>query len=114
MPEIHVCTVLPAALGTPIYRSAGNYFGRTARAIIPVYSPESAARIVVRLVERPRAEALVGTVAYALMLAARLAPRVLGRTRQMLRSLGRLNESALRTYSEVFQHRHVAHTRLIN
>ncbi|MGK9202844.1 hypothetical protein [Sinorhizobium meliloti] len=79
MPEIHVCTVLPAALDTPIYRSAGNYFGRTVRAIIPVNSPESAARIVVRLVERTRAEALVGTVAYALMLAARLAPRVIER-----------------------------------
>lgn len=77
MPEIRVCTVLPGALDTPIYRSAGNYFGRTPRAIFPVYSPETAARIVVRLAERPRPEALVGTFAYALMLAARLAPRVL-------------------------------------
>lgn len=78
IPEIRVCTVLPGALDTPIYRSAGNYFGRTPRAIFPVYSPETAARIVVRLAERPRPEALVGTFAYALMLAG-LAPRVLER-----------------------------------
>jgi short-subunit dehydrogenase len=37
------------------------------------------ARIVVRLAERPRPEAPVGIFAYALMLAARLAPRVLER-----------------------------------
>lgn len=77
-PGIRICTVLPAALDTPIYGLAGNYFGRAPRAIFPVYSPEVAAGVVVRLAERPRPEA-VGTFAYVLMIATRLAPMLLER-----------------------------------
>jgi short-subunit dehydrogenase len=77
--EIHVCAVLPAALDTPIYQKAGNYFGWKARSIFPVYSPERAATIIVRLAERPRAEILVGGFAYAVALGARLAPGLLQR-----------------------------------
>lgn len=78
-PGIRICTFLAAALDTPIYGLAGNYFGRAPRAIFPVYSPEVTAGLVVRLAERPRPEALVGTFAYVLMIASRLAPMLLER-----------------------------------
>lgn len=52
---------------------------RATRAIFPVYSPEVAAGVVVRLAERPRPEAFVGAFAYVLMIATRLAPMLLER-----------------------------------
>jgi short-subunit dehydrogenase len=78
-PDIHVCTVLPAAVDTPIYRKAGNYYRRKARSIFPVYSPERVARTVVRLAARPTREVRVGGFAYLLEFASRLAPGLLER-----------------------------------
>lgn len=77
--KIHVCTVLPATLDTPFFDQAGNYFGRAARAMPPLHSPERAARKVVSLARSPRPEAHVGSSATLLSLAMRLAPGPTGR-----------------------------------
>ena len=73
-PNIHICTVLPFAIDTPIYCKAGNYYGFEARSIVPVYSPERVARGVLRLAERPKREMRVGGLAHLLDLASRAAP----------------------------------------
>lgn len=39
-PGIPICTMLPAAIDTPIYQKAGNLAGRRVRSIIPVYAVE--------------------------------------------------------------------------
>jgi short-subunit dehydrogenase len=57
---VQVCTVLPATIDTPFYQHAANYSGRRASAMPPVYTPERVAKTVVRLVERPRRETVVG------------------------------------------------------
>lgn len=72
--DIHVCTVLPAAVDTPIYQKAGNLFGSRARSILPVYRAERAARAIVSAAKRPRREVKVGGFAFALDLGWRLAP----------------------------------------
>ncbi|XXX77193.1 SDR family oxidoreductase [Sorangium sp. So ce134] len=59
-PDIHVCTLLPAAVDTPIYQHAGNYTGRAVQPIRPVLDPERVAAAMVSLAERPRREAYVG------------------------------------------------------
>jgi NAD(P)-dependent dehydrogenase (short-subunit alcohol dehydrogenase family) len=57
---VDVCTVLPAAIDTPIFDNAANHCGRRARAIPPVYTPERVARIIVNRIRVPRREVVAG------------------------------------------------------
>ncbi len=57
---VHVCSVLPATIDTPLFQHAANYTGRKAQAMPPVYIPESVARAIVNLVRVPRREIVVG------------------------------------------------------
>jgi short-subunit dehydrogenase len=57
---VHVCTVMPGTIDTPLFHHAANYTGRRAKAMPPVYPPDQVARAIVRCVSRPRREVLVG------------------------------------------------------
>jgi short-subunit dehydrogenase len=57
---IHVCTVLPGSIDTPIFRHAANYTGHEIRPVPPVASPHRVARAIVRCAEHPRREVNVG------------------------------------------------------
>jgi hypothetical protein len=59
---VDVCTVLPAAIDTPIWRDAANRTGRRPRAVPPVYSPERVARVIVNQIRFPRREVVAGGV----------------------------------------------------
>lgn len=59
-PDIHVCTLLPASIDTPIFRQAANYTGREIRPLAPVYDADRAAAALVSLATRPRRERVVG------------------------------------------------------
>lgn len=62
--DIHVVTVMPASIDTPIFQHMANYTGRAVQAMSPVYSAERAARVIVNAALRPRREVLVGTSAH--------------------------------------------------
>ena len=64
-PDIHVCTVLPASIDTPLFQHGANYSGRAVKPMEPVYSAEQVARALVSLVQRPRRELTVGTAGKA-------------------------------------------------
>lgn len=57
---VHVCTVLPAAVDTPIWTDAANHSGRRVSAVPPVYTPERVARTVVHQIRFPRREVVAG------------------------------------------------------
>ncbi|HEX8628301.1 MAG TPA: SDR family oxidoreductase [Catenuloplanes sp.] len=76
---ISVCTVLPATIDTPFFRSAGNHTGRQLVPPPPVYPPEVPARTIVRVLRRPRREAYAGSAALALAVQWRLAPATMER-----------------------------------
>jgi NAD(P)-dependent dehydrogenase (short-subunit alcohol dehydrogenase family) len=59
-PDIHLCTVAPGSVDTPIYTSAANYAGFVGRPPPPVDDPARTAAAIVRLADRPRAEVSVG------------------------------------------------------
>ncbi len=75
-PDIHVCIVSPGATDTPIYRHAANYVGRAIRPPPPVLPAERVASAIVRVVDRPRREVIVGRVQRSGITAQRLAPGV--------------------------------------
>ncbi|MBL7255523.1 SDR family NAD(P)-dependent oxidoreductase [Paractinoplanes lichenicola] len=58
--RIHVCSVDPGSVDTPIYTSAANYAGFVGRPPPPVDSAERVAARIVRQADRPRPEASVG------------------------------------------------------
>jgi short-subunit dehydrogenase len=58
--DIHVCTVLPMAMETPFFAHAANYTGHEATPIPPVYDPQDAVEVILRLAEKPEAEVIVG------------------------------------------------------
>lgn len=86
-PMIRVCTVLPAAIDTPIYRRAANYTGREVRPIWALYGPEVVARTIVALADRPRRQAYAGRYGMFTTLGRRIAPSVAIRVTRFMAEL---------------------------
>lgn len=59
-PHIHVCTVLPATIDTPLFQHAANFTGRAVQAMSPVYSPVEVADAIIGCITRPKREVTVG------------------------------------------------------
>jgi NAD(P)-dependent dehydrogenase (short-subunit alcohol dehydrogenase family) len=59
-PDIHLCTLTPGSVDTPIYTSAANYAGAVGRPPPPVDTAQRMADAIVKLADRPRAEVSVG------------------------------------------------------
>ncbi|OKJ95183.1 short-chain dehydrogenase [Streptomyces sp. CB03234] len=76
---IHVCTVLPATIDTPLFDHAANYTGRKPLAMPPVYTPERVARAIVDLVRAPRREVVVGPAGRSMVLESRVMPGMVER-----------------------------------
>lgn len=74
LPSVHVCTVLPGSIDTPIYKQSANYSGLPVRAMPPVISVDRVARAIVGTVIFPRREVVVGYVAWLGTVYARLYP----------------------------------------
>jgi NAD(P)-dependent dehydrogenase (short-subunit alcohol dehydrogenase family) len=72
--DIHVCTVLPASIDTPIFQHAGNYTGRAVKPLTPIYDPAQVARAIVGMAEAPRREVIVGGAGLRLLWIKALAP----------------------------------------
>jgi short-subunit dehydrogenase len=73
-PDIHVCTVLPGAIDTPLFQQGANYTGRAVRPIPPVYGAEKVAAAMVELARDPRREVVVGATAKAGLVLHAVAP----------------------------------------
>jgi NAD(P)-dependent dehydrogenase (short-subunit alcohol dehydrogenase family) len=58
--DIHVCTVMPGSVDTPIFQHAANHTGRAAKALTPALAPERVAEAIVGCAVRPRRELTVG------------------------------------------------------
>lgn len=82
MPEIHVCTILPATIDTPIFQHAANYTGREIQALPPVHRVVDVAKAIVRCIREPEDEVFVGLpkpVAALARMAPGLTSRVMAR-----------------------------------
>ena len=79
LPDVHVCTVSPSPIDTPIFASAANYTGRAVKAPPPTYPPEQVARAIVASALHPRRERFVGGVGRQLALLKAVAPRLFER-----------------------------------
>jgi short-subunit dehydrogenase len=64
--DVHVCTVSPASIDTPLWQRAGNYTGRKIKPFDPVHPPEQVANVVVALMRSPQREAFAGVSGWML------------------------------------------------
>ncbi len=81
---VHVTTVLPAAIDTPVYASAANHTGRRISPPPPVYRAERVAATIVAQLRHPRREVVSGGLLGRLFVlqhkvAPQLTERMLGR-----------------------------------
>lgn len=58
--NIHVCTVLPLTMDTPVYANAANKMGSKIVPLPPVYDPDKTASAIISVIEYPRAEVMTG------------------------------------------------------
>lgn len=78
--DIHVCTVLPGPIDTPLFQKAGSYEGREVKPPTPIYPPEEVANAIADLIEDPAREVTVGRASPAMMAFKRIAPGTYERT----------------------------------
>ena len=97
-PGIAVCTILPGAVDTPIYRHAANYVGREIRPLPPVTSPDRVVRAVVRVVDRPKAQVVVGQTQHLGVWAHFFAPRLYDRLVGPIVRLGALQRTPIEAH----------------
>jgi len=57
---IHVCTLLPASVDTPLWQHSDNYTGWRAHPVEPISSPERVAHAIARVLVSPRPELFIG------------------------------------------------------
>lgn len=66
-PDIHICTILPASIDTPIYQHGANYTGRAIKPLSPMYDAKEVAEAIVACAEAPQRQVVVGTAGRALL-----------------------------------------------
>jgi short-subunit dehydrogenase len=72
--RVHVCTILPASIDTPIWQHGANYTGRSIQPIPPAYSAEGVARAIVRCAQKPKRIVYVGFAGRVATLAHKISP----------------------------------------
>ena len=72
--NIHVCTVLPGSVDTPIFRHAANHLGHQPRPVPAVSSPDRVVRAILRLIRWPRRQVAIGWSARFFAVGHALAP----------------------------------------
>lgn len=72
--DIHVATIVPQAVDTPIFGHAGNYTGHRVRPIPPIVAPDYVAEGIERCAESPKREVNYGRAGRALEALYTLAP----------------------------------------
>ena len=78
--DIHVVTILPQSVDTPVFRQAGHYYGRAARAVPPVSIAEEVADRILRCARDPLREVTEGRAGQVIEMLHALAPGIYGRT----------------------------------
>lgn len=66
LPDVHVCTICPASIDTPLWQRGANYSGRKIKPLDPVHPTEQVAEVVLNLVRNPQREVFAGATGWVL------------------------------------------------
>jgi NAD(P)-dependent dehydrogenase (short-subunit alcohol dehydrogenase family) len=81
--NVHVCTVSPSPIDTPIFAGAANYSGRAVKAPPPTYPPEQVASAILASALHPKRERIVGGAGRLATLMETVAPRQFERVNRL-------------------------------
>jgi short-subunit dehydrogenase len=91
--DIHVATMVPQAVDTPIFEHAGNYTGRQVRPIPPILDVEEVAAGIEACAESPKREVNYGRAGRALEILYAIAPNLYRRLAHRAFVLGTIREA---------------------
>lgn len=74
--NIHVCTVHPSIVDTPVYDAAANYTGRAINPPTSATPPEDVVATIIKLTKKPQREAFVGKLNLQMRLGRQLSPKL--------------------------------------
>lgn len=74
--DIHVVTILPMPIDTPIFQNGGNYTGKRIKAPRPVYPVETVVEAMVEAVRNPKREIYAGGAGRMANISMKLMPRI--------------------------------------
>jgi NAD(P)-dependent dehydrogenase (short-subunit alcohol dehydrogenase family) len=66
LPGVHVCTICPSSIDTPLWQRGGNYSGRKVKPLDPVHPVEQVAGVVLALIQAPQREVFAGATGWVL------------------------------------------------
>jgi short-subunit dehydrogenase len=72
--EVHVCTVLPAVIDTPLFNQGANYLGKAVKPPEPIIHAQEVAEEILNLIYKPKKEVTVGNMARMSKIARAIAP----------------------------------------
>jgi hypothetical protein len=75
LPDVHVCTVSPSPIDSPIFASAASYSGWAVKAPPPTYPPEQVASAILASALHPKRERIVGGPGRLVIVGEAVAPR---------------------------------------
>lgn len=74
--HIHVCTVHPSIVDTPVYDQAANYTGKAINPPTSATPPEEVVEVIIKLTEKPQREVFVGKLNLQMRLGRTLSPKL--------------------------------------
>ncbi|HST03259.1 MAG TPA: SDR family oxidoreductase [Chloroflexia bacterium] len=76
-PDIHICTIMPATIDTPLYDHARTKEGLTPKGAPPLYPPSEVANAIAECAVRPRREMYAGRAGALMAISNEIMPGVL-------------------------------------
>ena len=90
MDDVHVVTILPATVDTPLFHHVANYTGKEIKAPPPVYPAEDVADAIIEGVRSPEPEIFVGSAAQGANIFMKLMP---GQTERVATGMVKMQEA---------------------
>lgn len=82
--SIHVCTVHPSIVDTPVYQQAANLTGKAINPPTSATPPEKVVEAIIKLTEKPQREVFVGKLNFEMRLGRTLSPKLFDKAMQKI------------------------------
>lgn len=103
-PHIHVCTVHPSIVDTPVYQNAANFTGNAINPPTSATPAKKVAKAIIKLGEHPQREVYVGKRNTLIRMNRSLAPKLFDKSyRKVMETIELQDESVPKTSGNLFE-----------